>query len=205
LQVLIYDSFTKVSTGMTDTAAGGYGLALFNVSKVCLAYATQCTDSLVVESCMQRALDALPLAAKTPGRIQAAADAATAAAAAAEDRRRQQATLAGAISAGCGAFVLLMLVFGLLIRHRRNLQRSEKAGGMTLLPVVQPPGSPGHESGAGLDKSVGSKDLHVAVAGEGVGLGSHWYPVRNAEAVLDQPGSCTTRSSHSSRSRAVSQ
>lgn len=137
--MLTYDDFTKVSTFAADTASGGHYLAMLNVSKVCKGYAEQCRDNSFAESCMQRAIDALPHAARTPGRIEAEAQAAAAAAAAAGEERRHRATLAAAISASVG---LLLLLVVLLARHRRWQSRlSGKSS--ALLPLAQSPGSQG--------------------------------------------------------------
>lgn len=141
-QVLTYDDFTKVSTFAADTASGGHYLAMLNVSKVCKGYAEQCRDNSIAESCMQRAIDGLPHAARTPGRIEAEAQAAAAAAAAAGQERRHRATLAAAISASIGLLLLAALLVVLLARHRRWQSRlSGKSS--ALLPLAQPPGSPG--------------------------------------------------------------
>lgn len=198
VQVVIYDDYTKLSSTSTDTAAGGYGLVLHNVSKVCNAYADQCTDGLVAESCMQRALDALPAAAPTPGRLQAEAQAAAAAAAAARDQRQQNATLAGAISAGAGAFFLLVVLVYLLIRHRRSLRRAGGKTGGALLPVVQPPSSLPSGSLDGPDKSQGGQ---AEASGAAVGALGLYSGNKGADFLLEQPaaGSGTTRSSQSSR------
>lgn len=144
---------------------------------------------------MQRALDALPAAAPTPGRLQAAAQAAEAATAAARDQRQQRATLAGAISAGAGACFLLVLLLWLLVRHRRSLQLGSSKSGGGLLPLFQPPASLPSGPLAGPDKSVGQAEA-AGTAGDALGV----FPGKDADMLVDQPvGSCTTRSSHSSR------
>jgi hypothetical protein len=143
--VLTYDDFTKVSTFAVDTASGGYYLVMRNVSKVCRGYAQQCRDNSIAESCMQRAIDALPHAARTPGRIEAEALAATTAAAEADEDRRHRTTIAAAVSASAGVLLLAVLFVFLLTRHRhlrRWLSGKPSSKPSTLLPLAQQPGSP---------------------------------------------------------------
>lgn len=117
-QVLVYDDFAKLSAFTVDSAAGGYSMLLHNTTKFCLGWARQCTDSSLAEACLQRALDAQPGAAPTPGRSKAVADAAEAAREAASNQKRQQTAVAAAIGSAVGAAVLLLLLLFLVLRQR---------------------------------------------------------------------------------------
>jgi len=118
LQVLVYDDFAKLSAFTVDSAAGGYSMLLHNTTKFCLGWARQCMDSSLSEACMQRALDAQPGAAPTPGRSKAVADAADAAREAASNQKRQQTAVAAAIGSAVGAAVLLLLLMFIVLRQR---------------------------------------------------------------------------------------
>jgi hypothetical protein len=138
LQVIVYDDFTKLSAVTADTAAGGYALAMFNVSKVCRGFVDKCRDSSIAEACMQRAIDALPHAAPTPGRLAMAQEAAEVAAGQQRQQRQQHATLGAAIGAGAGFCLLLALLASVLVRHRRKLQQAIGKD-HTILPLAKPP------------------------------------------------------------------
>jgi hypothetical protein len=198
-QVMVYDNFVKSSASPIDAAAGGYAMALFNTSKVCEGYLDECKDSSSVESCMQRGIDALPNAAATPGRIVASAAAAEAAEAAEKERKRQAVTLGGAIAAAAGVGILLVVLFALVLRHKRRLrglssskplpgaQHSNHSPGAALAAAVE-------RSSAGSGGSAGDKD--------GVGVLSFFqHNSKDVEAAVHghTSGSSTTQSSLSSR------
>jgi hypothetical protein len=190
LQVIVYDDFTKLSTVTADTAAGGYALALFNMSKVCKGFVDKCRDSSIAEACMQRAIDALPHAAPTPGRLAAAQEAAQDAVVAAGQQRQQRATLGAAIGAGAGFCLLLALLAGVLVRHRRKLQQATGKYG-AILPLAKAPGSPNGPTGhAGMDAPPRADDqgsLH--------GL----YQANDVQVAVEQDCSSVAVSSLSSR------
>lgn len=191
LQVIVYDDFTKVSTTTSDTAAGGYALAMLNVSKVCRGFVDKCKDSSIAEACMQRAIDALPHAAPTPGRIAAAQEAAAGAAAQAGQQRQQRATLGAAIGAGAGVCLLLALLAGVLVRHKRKLQQAKGKGG-AILPLAKAPKSPTSQTGlAGLDSTLRADD-------EG-SLRGVYQANKDVHVTMERDSSSVARSSISSK------
>lgn len=192
MQVIVYDNVTKLLTSAVDTAAGGYSLVMHNVTKVCKGYAEQCRDSSIAESCMQRAIDALPNAARTPGRAEAEAKAAEAAVAAASEERRQRATLAAAIGAGAGVFLLLVLLVGLLLRHRRQLRQATSSKPSTLLPLAKVPESPGPDKPSG-----GMTVRDISPADDMNTLGP--YAGKDVQMLVEQEALSSTPSSFSSR------
>lgn len=194
---MIYDDFNKVSTFAADTAAGGYSIVLFNTSKLCHGYANQCSDSNTADACMQRAIDALPLAAPTPGRLAALA--------AARAQQRQQTALAAGIGAAAGAVGLLLLglAFVLTVRwcRRRRVQHDGSGGkGGGLLPS-RPAGSVGSAAAGGAGSAhsgmyEGQPDVEQpAAAINGRSLG----PQHSKDVDASVFGTFTTSSSHSSR------
>lgn len=124
MQVLLYESFTKLSTATADTAAGGFSLVMVNTTKLCDAAADGCAESRSHDECVRHALDAARTTTPTPGQ-RAVAEAAAAAAAAS---RRAATTTAAAVGPSVGAVLLaLMLVLLLVVRPRLRKRRAAAA------------------------------------------------------------------------------